>query len=66
MESTVYLCKKLCEIHNIELRFIGHNTKVKGVESFFGILTRSNFDDFATDLSPAFDFEKFNKLLKDE
>jgi hypothetical protein len=66
MESTVYLCKKLCEIHNIELRSIGHNTKVKGVESFFGILTRSNFDDFATDLSPAFDFEKFDKLLKDE
>jgi hypothetical protein len=48
------------------LRSIGHNTKVKGVESFFGILTRSNFDDFATDLSPAFDFEKFDKLLKDE
>jgi hypothetical protein len=48
------------------LKFIGHNTKVKGVESFLGIITKSNFDDFVTDLSPAFDFEKFNKLLNYE
>ena len=54
------------EKHKIELRCVGHNTKVKGIESFLGIITRSNFDDFATDLSPAFDFEKFNKLLNDE
>lgn len=66
LEKTAELCKKLCEKHKIELRCIGHNTKVKGVESFLGIINRSNFDDFATDLSPAFDFEKFNKLLNDE
>jgi hypothetical protein len=66
LEKTAELCKKLCEKHNIELRCVGHNTKVKGIESFLGILTRSNFDDFATDLSPAFDFEKFNKFLNDE
>jgi len=66
LEKTAGLCKELCEKHKIELRSIGHNTKVKGVESFLGIITRSNFDDFATDLSPAFDFEKFNKLLNDE
>lgn len=66
LEKTAELCKNLCEKHNIELRCVGHNTKVKGIESFLGIITKSNFDDFATDLSPAFDFEKFNKLLKDE
>lgn len=66
LEMTAELCKKLCEKHKIELRCVGHNTKVKGIESFLGIITRSNFDDFATDLSPAFDFEKFNKLLNDE
>ena len=66
LEKTAELCKELCKKHKIELRCVGHNTKVKGVESFLGIITRSNFDDFATDLSPAFDFEKFNKLLKDE
>ena len=65
-EKTVELCKELLKNSDIKPVFIGHNTKVKGVESFMGIITRSNFDEFATDLSPAFDFEKFNKLLKDE
>jgi len=50
----------------ISLNCIGHNTKVKGCESFLGILTKSNFDEFATDISPAFDFEEFKKLLENE
>lgn len=66
LEKTAELCKEICEKHKIELRCVGHNTKVKGIESYLGIITKSNFDDFATDLSPAFDFEKFNKLLNDE
>lgn len=66
LEKTAELCKILCEKYNIKLSCVGHNTKVKGIESFLGIITKSNFDDFATDLSPAFDFERFNKLLNDE
>ena len=66
LEKTAELCKELSEKHGIKLRCVGHNTKVKGVESFLGIITRSNFDEFATDVSPAFDFEKFNKLLDNE
>jgi N-acetyl-anhydromuramyl-L-alanine amidase AmpD len=66
LEKTAELCKELCKKHKIKLKFIGHNTKVKGAESFLGIITKSNFDDFVTDLSPAFDFEKFNKLLNYE
>ena len=66
LEKTAELCKKLSETHGIELKCVGHNTKVRGVESFLGIITRSNFDEFATDVSPAFDFEKFNKLLENE
>ena len=66
LEKTTELCRELCEKHKIELRCVGHNTKVKGIESYLGIITKSNFDDFATDLSPAFDFEKFNKLLNNE
>ena len=66
LEKTAELCKELCKKHKIKLKFIGHNTKGKGVESFLGIITKSNFDDFVTDLSPAFDFEKFNKLLNYE
>ena len=66
LEKTAELCKEISKKCDIKLNCVGHNTKVKGVESFLGILTRSNFDEFATDISPAFDFEKFNNLLKDE
>ena len=66
LEKTAELCKNLSKELNIELKCVGHNTKIKGCESFLGILTRSNFDEFSTDLSPAFDFEKFVNLLKDE
>jgi hypothetical protein len=66
LEKAAELCKELSEKHGISLQCIGHNTKIKGVDSYFGIITRSNFDEFATDISPAFDFEKFLKLLKNE
>lgn len=66
LEKAAELCKELSEKHEISLQCIGHNTKIKGVDSYLGIITRSNFDEFATDISPAFDFEKFLKLLKNE
>jgi N-acetyl-anhydromuramyl-L-alanine amidase AmpD len=66
LEKTAELCKELSNKYGIEIKTIGHNTKIKGVETFLGIITRSNFDEFATDVSPAFDFEKFNKLLENE
>ena len=36
------------------------------METFNGILTRSNIDDDSTDVSPAFDFEYFIKKLENE
>jgi N-acetyl-anhydromuramyl-L-alanine amidase AmpD len=66
MDKTVELCKELSKNHDINLSCVGHNTKVKGVESFLGILTHSNFNELTTDLSPAFDFETFIKKLKYE
>ncbi len=66
LEKTAELCKKLTNELKISLNCIGHNTKVKGSESFLGILTKSNFDEFSTDISPAFEFEKFKKLLGNE
>lgn len=62
--SLVELCEKLCEKHNIPKKFIGTNTRISGSENYEGIITRSNFDEDYTDLSPAFNFvyllEKFN------
>ena len=66
LKKTAELCKSLSKEVWISLNCIGHNTKVKGCESFLGILTKSNFDEFATDISPAFNFEEFKKLLENE
>lgn len=66
LEKTAELCKELSKKYDIPLKCVGHNTKVKGTETFNGIITRSNFDEFATDISPAFDFEKFKTLLENE
>jgi len=60
------LCVELSKKYNINLKCIGHNTKLKGAEKFMGILTESNFDELSTRISPAFDFEKFEKNLKNE
>jgi hypothetical protein len=66
VEQTVSLCIRLCKEFNIPKRFVGHNTKIDGIELFQGIVTRSNYNQRFTDLSPAFDFENFKNLLKDE
>lgn len=66
LEKTAELCKKLAKEHSINLTCIGHNTKTSRMETFNGILTRSNIDDDSTDVSPAFDFEYFIKQLENE
>ena len=66
LDKTAELCVSLTKTHNIPLTCIGHNTKVKGSESYNGILTKSNFDSGSTDLSPAFNFDYFVKKLNNE
>jgi len=56
------LIKELSEQFDIPLEFVGHNTKVTGVENFKGITSRSNYSDLNTDVSPSFDFEKIINL----
>lgn len=62
--SLIDLCNKICENNSIPKKFIGNNTRISGSEYFEGIITRSNFSEEYTDLSPAFNFvyllEKFN------
>lgn len=66
IETLVELCKILMEKHLIENKCVGHNTKISRMESFSGVLVKSNIDEKSTDLSPAFDFNEFVKKLKDE
>ena len=42
---------------NGEENFIGHNVLVDGVENFKGIVSRSNYNEYWTDINPSFNFE---------
>lgn len=66
LKNGLKLIEMLCEELSIPRRFVGHNTKINGLDKFEGVLTRGNYDVLSTDVSPAFDFELFNKTLDDE
>ena len=60
------LIKKLCEEFNIPKTMIGHNVKEDGISKYEGVVTKSNYFAQRTDLSPAFEFETIEKIIKDE
>ena len=62
LESLLNLLDKLCIELDINKDFVGHNVRVDGVEKFEGIVNRSNYSEFFTDLSPAFNFEKIKEI----
>lgn len=66
IDSAIFLCKKLIKDYKIENKFVGHNTKINGIGSFSGIVSRSNYFTEKTDLNPSFDFEHFLKKIEDE
>lgn len=66
MKSASELSIKLIKEHKIEMKCIGHNTKIDGIERMGGIVSRSNFDSNFTDVNPAFNFEKFTTYIKNE
>jgi N-acetyl-anhydromuramyl-L-alanine amidase AmpD len=66
VESTAKLCNYLTDNYKIKRNIIGHNTKVEGIYKYEGIVTRSNFETYYTDLNPSFDFEIFVKFFENE
>jgi N-acetyl-anhydromuramyl-L-alanine amidase AmpD len=66
VKSTADLCNQLIKTLRIGNRCIGHNTKVDGIESYEGVVSKSNFSSYFTDLNPSFNFETFRKLLENE
>ena len=50
MKQCVNLTKDLSKKYDINLKCIGHNTRLKGSEKFKGILTESNFNEFSTNI----------------
>ena len=66
MKSLQKLVVDLCDRFEIPKTCIGHNVKVDNVEFYEGIVTRSNYSQNVTDLSPAFDYEELLKVLENE
>ncbi len=66
VKSLASLCKNIVDEHKIEKKCVGHNTTIKDIDKMGGIVSKSNFDKRYTDLSPAFDFQKFTKQIQDE
>ena len=66
IEVCAELCKSLMIDYSIDKKCVGHNTKVEGIERYEGVVSRSNFNSMYTDLSPAFNFEKFLKYIENE
>jgi N-acetyl-anhydromuramyl-L-alanine amidase AmpD len=65
-EKTVELCKNLIINNSINPNFIGHNTKINGIEKYKGVICRSNFDVKYTDINPSFDFDYLTNEIENE
>jgi len=63
-QSVQDLVKMLCEEFLIPLTSISHNTKVDNIKNYEGIIYKSNLSINNTDLSPAWDFEKFKNKIE--
>ena len=57
IEVTKKVIKEICKKNNIPNEFIGHNVLVDGIENFKGVVSRSNYNEYWTDINPSFNFE---------
>ena len=63
-ESLSGLINKLCDDFNIPKMVIEHNTSFDDATEFNGVLYRSNFGKYYTDVSPAWNFGSFKKMVE--
>jgi hypothetical protein len=63
MESMLFLIKQLLQDYNIQPKFSGNNLPLDNAREFEGVLNRSNYFKFYTDLSPACNFENINDYI---
>lgn len=64
MESLTKLVKQLCNDFNIPLNVVSHNTGFKDANKYEGVLYRSNFEKYYTDISPTWDFTMFKNKIE--
>lgn len=63
-ESTVKLVRHLCKTFNIQPNVMGHNTFMRDVEFFGGVIYKSNFKQCFTDVNPSWDFKLFKNKIE--
>lgn len=63
-ESCVKLVNMLCDEFFIPKNVISHNTKLDNLIDFKGVLYKSNLEKYYTDITPAWEFEKFKNNLE--
>ena len=67
INATIKLTSKLCDKFNIPVKAIAHNTNIDNANNYKGVLYRSNFNKYYTDITPAWNCKNFkNKLEKNE
>jgi hypothetical protein len=65
LNSTIDLCYYICDTFSINREAVDNNTVFSGAYDFNGVLFKSNYEKFYSDLSPAWDYETFkNKIEK--
>jgi|TARA_R110000803_G_scaffold124028_5_gene191846 N-acetyl-anhydromuramyl-L-alanine amidase AmpD len=58
LDSCAELIVQLNKELGVELEYTGHNVRIDSVDKFRGIVSRSNYNNVWTDISPAFNFEE--------
>ena len=64
--SLLKVLNYLTEKMNIQFNVVEHNTLIKEINKYKGVVTRSNFSDKFTDLNPSFNFERILKKIENE
>ena len=62
LEVLNYLTEKMDIVFNV----VEHNTLIKEINKYKGVVTRSNFSNNFTDLNPSFNFERILKKIENE
>jgi len=64
IDSTIVLCKYLCGMFDILVSVVSHNTKFEGVYEYNGVVYKSNYNKYYSDLSPAWEYGEFKNKLE--
>jgi len=66
LDSAQELVKSLCEEFNLPLASVAHNTAIDRLDEYEPVLYRSNLNRNFTDLSPAWDFNRFKEIIENK